>query len=192
MPTSYEIYWNGEPVRITLPDQPSAETRPVVVFHGDSIIARWTTLPPTITNTGIGGDTSVALFNRFDADVLTKNPSLVVLEGGVNDLDRLWDPYAIADNMAAMIIHAKNAGAQVALLACLPTKYPHILVAAYNEELKAVALARDVPFVDTYTPFLNTDGSLRAELFVDGVHPNSAGYSVMWKAIRPYLPREAY
>lgn len=167
---------------VTPPAQPAP---PKIVFMGDSIVARWT-LPAELVNAGIGGNTTLQLLARFDTDVIARKPALLLLEGGVNDLDREWLPYAIADNMAAMVIRAQAAGIKVKLLACLPTIYPHIKSAELNAELKLIAKAYGVEFIDTYSPFMD-GGRFKDELTVDGVHPNAAGYLVLWDVLSPHL-----
>ena len=173
----------AEQVQQTAQKEP-VSVQPKIVFMGDSIVARWQ-LPASIENAGIGGNTTVAMLARFDVDVLAKKPELVILEGGVNDLDREWPPADIANNMAALVIQAQASGARVVMLACLPTKYPHIKAAELNVELKLVAAAYGVTFVDTYAPFMTP--VFRDDLLVDGVHPNEAGYTVLWALLADHV-----
>ncbi len=41
--------------------------------------------------------------------------------------------------------------------------------------------------VRTYDAFLNPDGSQNGSLFLDGTHPNPAGYAVWQKILEPIL-----
>lgn len=191
---SYELFMNGQPVRLTFGEQPPTDAHPAVLIHGDSIIAQWDTLPPAIANTGFGGNSTAMLLARFPGDVLSQHPDIIILEGGINDLNQEVPIADIADNMGAMMAAGQASGARVLVMACLPTRFPYLHVAEYNVALRAVAASHGVSVIDTYTPFLKPDGSgIREELFQEGsVHINSAGYAVLWEAIRPYLPRDAY
>jgi lysophospholipase L1-like esterase len=176
----------GSQEQVPEPVKTPAKVEPLVIMFGDSIVARWGVIPDGIANAGVGGNTTLQLLARFQSDVLDENPKVLILEGGVNDLDREWPPADVANNMAAMIIKAQAAGIRVVLVACLPTKYPHIKSAEYNVELKLVAQTYGVTFVDTYSPFMDGD-TFRIDLTVDGVHPNQAGYQVLWETLKPYL-----
>lgn len=191
---SYEMFMNGQPVRLTFGEQPPTDAHANVLIHGDSIIAKWDTLPPSIANTGFGGNSTAILLYRFPGDVLSQHPDIIVLEGGINDLAQGVPIQDAANNMGQMIAAGQASGAQVLVMACLPTRYPQWDVATYNTALRAVAGTYGAAVMDTYTPFLKADGSgIREELYVEGsVHINAAGYAVLWGAIRPYLPRDAY
>jgi lysophospholipase L1-like esterase len=58
-------------------------------------------------------------------------------------------------------------------------------VKAFNSHIKNTlvpncrAQGRNVWFVDQYLNFVNANGSIKAALLPDGVHPNQAGYDLM-------------
>lgn len=47
----------------------------------------------------------------------------------------------------------------------------------------------EVVFLDLEDQFLNADGSLKSELFIDGTHLTAKGYAVMTDAIEPVIER---
>lgn len=153
------------------------DNRPIV-FIGDSIVFRWGDIAPGVVNAGIGGNTTAQMRARFQADALDLNPSLVVIEGGINDLAQGLPPDQLA--LTDMVLMAQSAGVPVVLLAVLPTSRPEWDVVSYNQGIRDVALAYGVPYLDTSSPFANPDGSLRAGLFIaDGVHLTAAGYELL-------------
>jgi hypothetical protein len=47
----------------------------------------------------------------------------------------------------------------------------------------------EVVFLDLEDSFLNSDGSLKSELFLDGTHLTTRGYAVLADALRPVIKR---
>ncbi len=45
--------------------------------------------------------------------------------------------------------------------------------------MKDYAAKNGFVYVDYYSPMVNSEGGLKAELSPDGVHPNKAGYDLM-------------
>ena len=182
---------------------------PVIAFMGDSITQYWsggapaypkvsiTTLVPGAIDAGVAGETTEEMQQRFATDVLAKKPDVVVILGGTNDLRLLQNPSTSAiDDMAAS---AAAAGIRVVIGTVPPSELwlgstfltqaettPAIL--RFNFELKRVAAAQGYFVVDYYSAMVNPDGSSNQDLFLsDHIHPNAAGYAVMWGALRPVL-----
>lgn len=75
----------------------------------------------TYQNMGIGGQTAVQVSARFANDVLPYYPSIVLLEGGVNDIaGGSTDQTAYINNMKSMIDGCVNAGIIPVVLKILP------------------------------------------------------------------------
>ena len=56
-----------------------------------------------------------------------------------------------------------------------------------NAMLKEFAEGEKVVWLDFNAKFLSPDGTLRAELFPDGLHPVERGYRIWWDAIRQFV-----
>lgn len=165
-----------------------ATTEPAIVFIGDSIIARWSnlmTLVPDSLNAGIGGQTTAQMLARFDTDVLSHHPKVVVIEGGVNDIVSMEVP--TIDNTARMAEKAAASGARVIILSMLPANIPYN-VYPFNNELIHLTKGFGYTYVDLfYAMVVPPDNVQDFSLFVDGIHPNEQGYAVMWKVLEPVL-----
>ncbi|MFZ4215714.1 GDSL-type esterase/lipase family protein, partial [Pantoea endophytica] len=93
----------------------------------------------------------------------------------------------IEDNLHAMVDLARAHGIAVVLASVLPVSdYPWLpgttpapKVRALNTALKRYADAKQVVYLDYYTPMANAAGGLDAQLAEDGVHPTAKGYAVM-------------
>ena len=169
--------------------------RPDVVFLGDSITENWKLGDPglfgaKVLDRGISGQTTPQILLRFYQDVVALRPRVVHIMAGTNDVSGNTGPTtdaAILGNIEAMIDIAQAHRIAVVLSAITPTTSffirpgfnPWPRIAGLNRELARIAHARKVTLVD-YGPVLDGgDGSLKATLGNDGLHPNRDGYKVM-------------
>ena len=166
-----------------------------VVFMGDSITEAWKFGDPGFfrhgwIDRGISGQTTPQMLVRFPEDVIALHPRVVHIMAGTNDVAGNTGPTtidAIEANIAAMVVLAKAAGIHVVLAATPPAaKFtwapdlkPAPEIAELNRRLRALAAREHVIFVD-YSPVLaSSDGAMRDQLTLDGVHPNAKGYAAM-------------
>ncbi len=152
-------------------------------------------------NAGIGGDQASWAVGRIDRDVLSLKPEVVTICFGVNDVgykpftQEAYDAYI--DSLKAMIVKLKQAGVQVVLLTS--NVVDDVTVASFkpflNEALSqfrdgVMALAREerVPIFDLYALMMDIQTRSKADdqwfsMFLDGVHPNNAGHSLIALAL---------
>jgi lysophospholipase L1-like esterase len=155
------------------------------VFIGASIIHNWA-LP--VHNAGIAGQTSSQVLQRFTTDVLNHGYARVVIQVGSNDvLQQLTDPPGtVSASVARMAQEARAANMGVFILSLGPITWAgrnlDASASAVNVELRALATAQGYGYVDIFTPLQG-----HPEYFVDGLHPNVAGYAVIEKAVAQVL-----
>jgi acyl-CoA thioesterase-1 len=181
------------------PDQVKASSN-LTAFMGDSITQFWN-IPaydpnPTL-NFGVVDETSIDMLARFKKDVIASDPGVVVILGGINDFFLLGVANTNTDSIEAMAAMAQVAGIKVILCSVMPSDYTfnpqnftQADVQAFNEKLIEIARANGYLYADYYDEFLNSDGSINISLYVDGLHPNAAGYAVMWKVLAPLLAED--
>jgi acyl-CoA thioesterase-1 len=174
-----------------------------VVFTGDSITEGWgmkaTATSPArgeffpgkpYINRGISGQTTPQMLVRFRQDVILLKPKLVVLLAGTNDIAENTGKETleeIGNNIASMSEIARANGIRVVLCSVLPASdfnwhkglEPAPKIKALNAWMKDYAAKNGFVYVDYYSPMVNSEGGLKAELSPDGVHPNKAGYDLM-------------
>lgn len=166
-----------------------------IVFMGDSITQLWglaepQDFGPSRVNRGISGQTTPQMLLRFKQDVLALKPAAVHILAGINDVAGNTGPTTLEDvqnNIMSMVELAKAHGVTVILATPLPAgKFtwapqmkPALTVIAYAEWVRRYAAEQDLVLADYYPPLATPDGSLKAELGPDGVHPNKAGYALM-------------
>ncbi len=179
-----------------LPASAKGENR--VVFLGSSIFERWKVLSPDFfkkkpyIDRGISGQISPQLLIRFRQDVINLKPKAVVILAGSNDIagNTGHTTYeSIMDNIVSMGELARANKIKVILCKYLPvSEYPWKKgiepaqkIIALNKLIEEYALKNNIVLLDYFTPFVNAENGQKAELTLDGVHPNVAGYKIMEK-----------
>ena len=167
-----------------------------VVYIGDSITDSWAKYFPALfpgkpyISRGISGQTTPQILVRFHQDVVALEPKVVVILAGTNDIAGNTGPSTlemIEDNLASMSEIARANGIHVVLSSVLPVYdypwkrglEPAPKISALNSWIKAYAARTGAVYLDYYSAMVDDRGGLRAELTLDGVHPNAAGYGVM-------------
>lgn len=172
-----------------------ADTRPAIVFLGDSITENWEQADPSYFNArvidrGIGGQTTAQMVLRFYPDVIALKPKVVHIMAGTNDVASNLGPVSddtIIDNIRAMVDMAQANRIKVVLGSIPPAKaffwnpaaQPAERIQKLNIRLRDLASQRGAVWVDYHAKLTDADGGLPDALANDGVHPNRAGYAIM-------------
>ena len=167
-----------------------------VVFFGDSITDFWGRQhghffpgKPWV-NRGVSGQTTPQMLIRFRPDVLELKPEAVVILAGINDIAGNTGAEPIEEiegNFRSMVELAEAEGVRVVLSSVLPAaKFPwrpeadpRDEVAALNTFLQQLAAEHHAVYLNYFPAMVGPQRGMRAELTLDGVHPNDAGYAVM-------------
>jgi lysophospholipase L1-like esterase len=158
-------------------------------------------------NIGISGDRTEHLLHRIlpkaqgglgELDAPALAPECFVLMVGINNSYAPEAPVAdsVYEGVLAVMraLHARKPGARLVLQSILPTSEPardEAVVRPVNARL--VALVKTAEFagfttwLDLYPSFVDAQGRQDAGLFVDGLHPNEAGYRVWRDRLVPAL-----
>ena len=176
-----------------------------VVFLGDSITQGWGDdfrgdfKDLTVANRGISGDTTRGMLLRLEEDVLSLEPSAVVMLMGTNDLEEGAEPASIAGNVA-LIVKALEAGdPEMPIVLCLvfPSSASKKRSSEQIKKINQLMAAgfkgnRQVTIVDTWTLFADEQGDAKKSEFPDLLHPNRAGYEKWLAAIWPVLATHGF
>lgn len=149
----------------------------------------------TLVNLGIGGDTTGGMLARCQTQVFAKDPDVLHLLGGTNDICFTYDYHQAFANIVSMIRHAQTFGIPILIGIPIPfvperfAKQPwfsdrdndHIAQQCERlaEVLRAFCTGREIPYIDYRKAFLNEDGTVRTQLYTDALHPNADGHRVM-------------
>ena len=159
-----------------------------LVFLGDSITQGWGdsiggSFPGVkVANRGISGDTTRGMLIRLKDDVLSLNPTGVVMLMGTNDLEENAEPEIIAGNFKLIVAELKKHNPKLPLIVCqvFPSseskKRPADKIKKLND-LYAAAVKGDaqVTLVETWPLFADEKGDAKLAEFPDLLHPNGEG-----------------
>ncbi len=184
-------------------EEAATATGPLIVAFGDSLYAGYQ-LPPsdglapelqrvlraqgvaaTVVNAGVSGDTTAAGRARlaYVLDGLPRQPTLVIIGLGGNDLLRGLPPSETRANMEAMLtlLAERNIPAMLTGMRA-PTNLGREYVAAFDGLYPALAAQYRVALHPFLLDGVITNPSL---LLPDGIHPNAEGVDRMVMAIAP-------
>lgn len=177
--------------------RPPARGENRVVFFGDQVIEQWGRGSAKFfsgkqyLNRGIAGQTTAQMLVRFRQDVVSLQPKVVVIAGGMNDIAGafgLATEEMVADNIMSMAELAKVHGIGVVLASVTPvcdcfTK-PTVRqrweekIGEINELVKDFAARNGLVYLDFYAALSDGHG-LKKDFTSDGLLPNDAAYEVM-------------
>jgi lysophospholipase L1-like esterase len=169
--------------------RPTAGSR--VIAFGDSLVAgNGTTaggdftsvlaqrLGVPILNAGRPGDTTATALDRIDADVLSRDPRVVIVLLGGNDLIRRAPREQTVANLRSIVERIRARGAAVILVGFSVGWFDPL-----TAELRRIADETSAVFV----PDVLDDVIGRADRMADAIHPNNAGHKIMADRIEPVL-----
>lgn len=140
-------------------------------------------VPVPVINAGIDGDTTQEALKRIKADVLDRDPVLVIIEFCGNDFLRKVPPQTTVANIKEMIERIQAKGAMVALADISAGMF----LKEYRSAFRALAREKKVIFIPGILSGIITNPSMKS----DFLHPNREGYKMIaqriHRAIKPYL-----
>lgn len=158
-------------------------------------------LNTTWLNQGISGEGSAGLLRRLEL-IADTNPDVIFVMIGINDLIRDVDDETLLANQQALIRDLKDThpDATIVVQSILPhagdratweskdrlVEIPNTHIQELNEQLRAIATAEDVEFLNLYPLFSDAQGNMRLDLSSDGLHLNDDGYRVWASALQLY------
>lgn len=195
--------------RVALLNARAANEAADLVFLGDSISARWETVPRIwersygrrkAMNLGVAGDCTQHVLWRLDhghLDGLARHPPrLIVLMIGTNNSKWIRNsPAEIARGINEIVtrLRTRLPATKVLLLSILPCNTPgdgrRINNAEASRLASRLADGRNVVYLDINAAFLAADGTLLPGVIPDGRHPSARGYELWAKAIEPTVER---
>lgn len=169
----------------------------VIVMFGDSQISEWPMATSfgvmPVVNRGLPGDWAEKAAERFNREALTMHPNKVVLLIGTNDIGHNRRPADVAGRVLRLAGAAKSSGAQVVICSVLPVRgefvanHPAAQLVQLNSLLASGAASMGAKWIDLHSALVDSNGLMREELTVDGLHPNASGYLAMTSVLLPEI-----
>ena len=169
---------------------------------GDNVLVNWHPGFFSVNDyldKGISAENTTQMLARYQTDVLDKDPFVVVIMGGTNDLAQGTGKPKILENISAMAEKADALKMKVVLCSVTPcndsysrlsspnTKGAHIVT--LNKMIKEYADSKGFTYCDYWTSLLASDGLALKEEYrlYDNLHPNPDAYTVMEGIIKPII-----
>jgi len=148
----------------------------------------------TVLNRGVNGERTDQIAARFDRDVLSAKPALVVILAGVNDVYQGRSVEYVTGQLKSMYERARAAGIPIVAASIVPyntaTAEQNAKMHAINKWIAEEA-ARDprMEFADTRAAAAAPGKPDVLSGSPDGLHPDVAGYRAMAGALEPVIVR---
>jgi acyl-CoA thioesterase-1 len=153
-----------------------------------------------VVNAGISGNTTLQGLSRVDTDVLVKNPQIVIIELGANDLFQGISITNTQDNLQNIIKKLNNENRKIYLAKFYTDEIARTM--ANNNGITNYSL--QTALINQYDNMFNTLSSSNNVILIDNiwdnvwgihmsddVHPDATGYEIMannyFKILQPYL-----
>ena len=196
--------WNDVMDRFMREDRLGQPPSGAIVLTGSSSIALWNDqaaealAPLTVIPRGFGGSVMNDVLYHLETVALRYNPRAIVIYEGDNDTAYGIPEEDILGNFKKIIarVHEELPETRIYVMAVKPSKLranvwenAQRINAGYREIAKLDPL---VYYIDSATPFLNADGSVMQDIFIeDGLHLNDMGNLIWGSVIRAALmPQE--
>lgn len=183
----------------------------LVVFVGDSRIARWRPLPSLsgcqIVNRGIGDETTAQMLLRFEKDVVRLKPSLVVIQVGINDLKSIGmfpkQSQCIIDsceqNIKTMVELLAANDISVVIMTVVPPGKPELLRRpVWSDEIYSAVMkvndairemGNDKVVIFDCDVFMIDGKKIKTQNARDTLHFSRRGYEELNKHLEPVLAK---
>jgi lysophospholipase L1-like esterase len=147
-----------------------------------------------VLNRGVNGERTDEIAARFDRDVLTAHPRVVIILAGVNDVYQGLPADRVTRQLRAMYDRALAARIAVIAASIIPynsaTHGQNVEMHAINGWIAAQATQDPrITFVDTRAAVAAAESPDRLAGSPDGLHPDVNGYRAMALAIEQALAR---
>jgi len=147
-----------------------------------------------VLNRGVNGERTDEIAARFDRDVLSAHPRIVIILGGVNDVYQGRPVESVTRQLRAMYDRAIAAGIAVIAASIIPynsaTRGQNVEMHEINAWIAAQATKDPrITFADTRAAVAAAGNPDRLSGSPDGLHPDVNGYRAMARAIEAAVAR---
>ena len=150
-----------------------------------------------IKNLAKSGDTTEQLINRFDNDVLSFAPKILIIMAGVNDFRANTIGWETICNYKILAEKCKDNGIIPVFITPTPINPDLIKKAKLIErppsdwqthyDYACEWIRKQEYFIDITADFEDEEGNLRADLTTDGLHPDMEGKKIIGQAVQEWF-----
>ncbi|MCL2129193.1 MAG: GDSL-type esterase/lipase family protein [Treponema sp.] len=153
-----------------------------------------------VINAGVSGDTTAQGLSRVDKDVLAKDPGIIIILLGANDVFNLISPSTTKANLQSIIDKVDNGKRKIYLAKFYTEDVARQLFSNYgitNYDFQTTMINRNDEMFSSLASENNVTliediwQGVWGEHMSDEVHPDAAGYKIMadniFNVLKPYL-----
>jgi lysophospholipase L1-like esterase len=172
----------------------------LILFTGSSSIRFYADLKKdfpkhNVLNRGFGGSEMSDLLYYTQPVILNYKPDRIFIYEGDNDINSGKSPEEIlanADQLLSLLRSQLSPKVKIIFISAKPSVARWHLKSKYetfNRQLQAwTSTKKNVFYADVWTPMLESNGEVRADLFIeDNLHMNRKGYEIWKTVIEKYL-----
>lgn len=164
-----------------------------IVMFGDSLTAhgKWNKVlgRSDVLKAGFAGFTTSHLVWLVQTSVISQQPKICFIAGGINDLGVGIPIPRIQENVSGLIDTLRTHGIIPILTLVLYTaddEHRNEQVDVLNDTYRSIAQQKDIHVIDL-NPVLSKDGFLRKEFTTDGIHLTEVAYPIWASEVRHVL-----
>jgi lysophospholipase L1-like esterase len=150
----------------------------------------------TVLNRGINGQRSDAILSRFDRDVISEKPAIVIILAGVNDIYQGRPTDSVKRNLEAMYALAERSSIIPLAATVLPYntagRKESQSIQELNRWIQDVSEAAGRLFCDTNLAVRDKANPGLLASSPDEIHPDAQGYRKMGDALSTTLEKAGY
>ncbi len=150
-----------------------------------------------IKNLGKSGDTTEKMLDRFDRDILAFSPEILFILAGVNDYRSDIIGWDSVKNLAEIRDRCELHGIKPVFITPTPLN-PNLIDKVqfvnhppydWQEQRKYICdwIKQQEDFIDIENALSDSKGFLRADLTLDGLHPDAEGKEIIGQAVENWL-----
>ncbi|MFW9881438.1 MAG: SGNH/GDSL hydrolase family protein [Candidatus Thorarchaeota archaeon] len=162
-----------------------------------------------VFNLGVGGHSTTKMLPRFEIELVSRGPDLILLEVGVNDCRHVdladapieTPPDVFISNYNKIICSSKKLTDRIIILSMIPVDEKrttpignlfHFLhdQKVYHQLMLSIAKENSVHFINLFDEWLSDKNY--SNLLEDGLHPNSQGHEKIYQSVKLYLQQVNY
>lgn len=168
---------------------------PQLLFIGNSITHFWGGIPTATVsngsdswnnyfkrknaiNLGFGWDKiENVLWRVYNGELDNITPAQIIIMIGTNNLDQNSDS-EISEGLQFLTnaISVRQPNSKIVVMGILPRRYMEERISLLNKQISKIPFNKKIQYADAGKMFLLPSGKINESFFLDGLHPNSAGY----------------
>lgn len=131
-----------------------------------------------VVNQGINGDSTQGMLRRFQRDVASEKPDIVLIWGGINDLSTRISPNLVLMNISQLVERTQDINAVPIVMNVAPVSGIHFneTIKELNKLIQEYCAKYCIGYIDIFSILLDAKGKLAEEYSNDGVHLSDLAY----------------